>query len=95
MSGHAIEARLNAEDPAKGFLPSIGRIVAFQTPALEGLRVDAGVQSGSVISPFYNSMIAKLIGSGADREAAIGVLARALRRRSSPGRRPTPPSCRR
>jgi len=78
MSGHAIEVRLNAEDPAKGFLPSIGRIVEFQTKSLTGLRVDTGVQSGSVISPFYDSMIAKLIGSGADREAAIGVLARAL-----------------
>jgi 3-methylcrotonyl-CoA carboxylase alpha subunit len=78
MSGHAIEARLNAEDPARGFLPSIGRIAVFETPGMEGLRVDTGVQSGSVISPFYDSMIAKLIGSGAGREAAIGVLARAL-----------------
>ena len=78
MSGHAIEARLYAEDPAKGFLPSIGPIVAFETPELEGLRVDAGVEKGSVISPFYNSMIAKLIASGPDRDAAIARLARAL-----------------
>ena len=69
MSGHAIEARLNAEDPAKGFLPSIGPIVAFDTPSMEGLRVDAGVEKGSVIPPFYDSMIGKLIASGSDRDA--------------------------
>jgi 3-methylcrotonyl-CoA carboxylase alpha subunit len=79
MSGHAIEARLNAEDPAKGFLPSIGRIVGFDTPGLTGLRVDTGVEAGSVISPFYDSMIAKLIGSSGDRDEAIAVLAQALR----------------
>jgi 3-methylcrotonyl-CoA carboxylase alpha subunit len=78
MSGHAIEARLNAEDPAKGFLPSIGRIVAFRTEDLTGLRVDTGVEGGSVIPPFYDSMIAKLIARGTDRAAAIEVLKRAL-----------------
>jgi 3-methylcrotonyl-CoA carboxylase alpha subunit len=78
MSGHAIEARLNAENPANGFLPSTGPIVAFETPTLEGLRVDSGVEQGSVISPFYDSMIAKLIASGADRSAAIVRLAQAL-----------------
>jgi len=78
MSGHAIEARLCAEDPAKGFLPSTGPIVAFEKPELDGLRVDAGVEAGSVISPFYDSMIAKLIASGADRDTAIARLAHAL-----------------
>ena len=78
VSGHAIEARLNAEDPAKGFLPSIRPIVAFETPALEGLRVDAGVEPGSEISPFYDSMIAKLIAHGPDRGAAASRLAQAL-----------------
>ncbi len=78
MSGHAIEARLNAEDPARGFLPSTGPIVAFETPRLEGLRVDAGVEVGSVISPFYDSMIAKLIAHAPDRAGAIARLAAAL-----------------
>ncbi len=78
LSGHAIEARLCAEDPARNFMPSTGPIVAFETPELEGLRVDSGVETGSVISPFYDSMIAKLIASGPDRAAAIGRAARAL-----------------
>ncbi|MGE3699549.1 MAG: acetyl-CoA carboxylase biotin carboxylase subunit [Hyphomicrobiaceae bacterium] len=78
MSGHAIEARLNAEDPPKGFLPSTGPIVTFETPSLEGLRVDSGVEAGSVISPFYDSMIAKLIAHGPDRASAITRLSQAL-----------------
>jgi 3-methylcrotonyl-CoA carboxylase alpha subunit len=78
MSGHAIEARLNAEDPAKGFLPSTGPIVCFEPAQGEGLRVDAGVERGSVISPFYDSMIAKLIAHGPDRGVAIQRLAHAL-----------------
>jgi 3-methylcrotonyl-CoA carboxylase alpha subunit len=78
MSGHAIEARLNAEDPASGFLPSMGPIFTFETPSQEGLRVDSGVVAGSVISPFYDSMIAKLIAHGADRPQAIARLSHAL-----------------
>ena len=78
MSGHALEARLCSEDPANGFLPSTGPIAAFQTPHIEGLRVDAGVETGSVITPFYDSLIAKLIASGPDRETAIARLAEAL-----------------
>jgi 3-methylcrotonyl-CoA carboxylase alpha subunit len=78
MSGHAIEARLNAEDPPKGFLPSTGPIVAFETPAQAGLRVDAGVEAGSVISPFYDSMIAKLIAHGPNRSDAVSRLSEAL-----------------
>jgi 3-methylcrotonyl-CoA carboxylase alpha subunit len=78
MSGHAIEARLCAENPAKGFLPSIGPIVAFERVEMDGVRVDAGVETGTVIPPFYDSMIAKLIASGPDRETAIARLAQAL-----------------
>jgi 3-methylcrotonyl-CoA carboxylase alpha subunit len=78
LTGHAIEARLCAEDPAKGFMPATGPILAFETPDMEGLRVDAGVEAGSVISPFYDSMIAKLIASASDRATAIARLAGAL-----------------
>ena len=77
-SGHAIEARLCAEDATRDYLPSIGRIVAFETPELEGLRVDAGVETGSVVSPFYDSMIAKLIAFAPDRAGAIERLMSAL-----------------
>jgi 3-methylcrotonyl-CoA carboxylase alpha subunit len=78
LSGHAIEARLCAENPAKGFIPSTGRIAAFETPEMDGLRVDSGVEAGSEITPFYDSMIAKLIASGPDRATAISRLAHAL-----------------
>ncbi len=78
LAGHAIEARLCAENPAKGFIPSTGPIAVFDTPELEGLRVDSGVEAGSEITPFYDSMIAKLIASGPDRATAIGRLAQAL-----------------
>ncbi|HJU32133.1 MAG TPA: acetyl-CoA carboxylase biotin carboxylase subunit [Hyphomicrobiaceae bacterium] len=78
MTGHAIEARLNAEDASRGFLPSTGPIVRFAPASGEGLRVDAGVEDGSVISPFYDSMIAKLIAFGADRPQAVARLSRAL-----------------
>ena len=71
MRGHAIEARLCAEDPAKGFMPSIGRIVSFEDEALDGIRLESGVRAGDEISPFYDSMIAKLIGTGPDRAAAL------------------------
>jgi 3-methylcrotonyl-CoA carboxylase alpha subunit len=79
MSGHAIEARLCAEDPANGFLPSTGPIVRFDPPCGEGIRVDSGVEQGSAIPPYYDSMIAKLIASGPDRATAIERLADALR----------------
>ncbi len=78
LSGHAIEARLCAEDPAKGFIPSTGPIAVFETPELDGLRVDSGVEAGSQITPFYDSMIAKLIAFAPDRASAIACLAQGL-----------------
>jgi len=76
--GWAIEARLTAEDPATGYLPASGTITRWEPPAGDGIRVDAGVRSGSEISIYYDSMIAKLIAWGADREAAADRLTAAL-----------------
>lgn len=76
FDGHAIEARLCAEDPAKDFLPQAGRIALWRSPA--GVRTDHAVESGSEISPFYDSMIAKVITHGATRDQARERLARAL-----------------
>ncbi|PQZ87838.1 biotin carboxylase N-terminal domain-containing protein [Arthrobacter sp. MYb222] len=70
-TGHAIEFRINAEDPARGFLPAPGTVERFEAPTGAGVRVDSGVRSGSVIPPFYDSMIAKLIVRGADRNQAL------------------------
>ncbi|WP_308430411.1 acetyl/propionyl/methylcrotonyl-CoA carboxylase subunit alpha [Novosphingobium colocasiae] len=77
INGWAMEARLYAEDPAKGFLPSIGRLDTFTLGA--GCRIDTGVEQGAEISPFYDPMIAKVIAHGTDRDAARTSLATALK----------------
>jgi propionyl-CoA carboxylase alpha chain len=78
VRGHAIEARLYAEDPAAGFRPASGTLHHFSVPAGPGVRVDAGVASGSEISTYYDPMLAKVIGYGATRDQARQRLARAL-----------------
>ncbi len=78
INGHSIEVRLTAEDPAQGYMPMTGSIHRFEIPTTAGLRVDTGVTSGSVISPHYDSMVAKVISHGTDRLDAIRRLHRAL-----------------
>jgi 3-methylcrotonyl-CoA carboxylase alpha subunit len=76
--GHAVEARLYAEDPEHGFLPSTGRLISLQFPAIAGLRIDSGVETGSEVTPFYDPLIAKLIAHAETRGAALERLADAL-----------------
>ncbi|HKU58514.1 MAG TPA: acetyl-CoA carboxylase biotin carboxylase subunit, partial [Gaiellaceae bacterium] len=78
LQGHAIECRINAEDPSNGFLPSPGVITAYHEPSGPGVRVDSAVTAGSEISASYDPMVAKLIVRGADRSDAIGRMLRAL-----------------
>jgi 3-methylcrotonyl-CoA carboxylase alpha subunit len=79
LRGHAIEARLYAEDPSRGFLPSTGTLAHLQLPAYgQGVRVDTGVRQGDAITPYYDPMIAKLIVYGSDRAAAVSRLRAAL-----------------
>ncbi|WP_204835475.1 ATP-binding protein [Nocardioides nitrophenolicus] len=76
--GHAVEARLNAEDPDRDFAPAPGRITRLELPAGPGIRVDTGVAEGDVIPADFDSMIAKVIAWGADREQAMARLRRAM-----------------
>jgi 3-methylcrotonyl-CoA carboxylase alpha subunit len=76
LQGHAVEARIYAEDPARGFLPSTGTLLALRFP--DGVRVDTGVTQGSAITPYYDPMIAKMIAHAPTRDAALDKLAAAL-----------------
>jgi acetyl-CoA carboxylase biotin carboxylase subunit len=78
LEGHAIEVRIYAEDPDKGFVPSPGPIVAWSAPSGTGVRLDSGFDGGQVVTPHYDPMIAKLIVSGGDRDEALARLEGAL-----------------
>jgi 3-methylcrotonyl-CoA carboxylase alpha subunit len=78
LNGHAVEARLYAEDPERGFLPSTGKLIALRLPQGEGVRVDTGVGVGDAVTPFYDPMIAKVIAHAPTREQALDRLAQAL-----------------
>jgi acetyl-CoA/propionyl-CoA carboxylase, biotin carboxylase, biotin carboxyl carrier protein len=87
LRGHAIEARITAEDPARGFLPTAGRVLAYDRPptggsgwlGVNGVRVDDAIEVGSVVDTSYDSLLAKVIVHGEDRPAALRRLAQALR----------------
>ncbi|MER8033568.1 acetyl/propionyl/methylcrotonyl-CoA carboxylase subunit alpha [Streptomyces hydrogenans] len=78
VRGHSFEFRINGEDPGRNFLPAPGTVTLFQPPTGPGVRLDAGVESGSVIGPAWDSLLAKLIVTGATREQALQRAARAL-----------------
>ena len=78
LTGHAIEVRIYAEDPDKGFIPSPGLIIDWHAPEGEGIRLDSGFEGGQTVTPHYDPMIAKLIASGADRKEALTRLGEAL-----------------
>ncbi|WP_328542394.1 ATP-grasp domain-containing protein [Streptomyces sp. NBC_00371] len=78
LRGHSFEFRINGEDPGRGFLPAPGTVTRFAPPTGPGIRLDAGVETGSVIGPAWDSLLAKLIVTGATREQALQRAARAL-----------------
>ena len=80
INGHSIEARIYAEDPYAGFLPQTGSVYRWEVPEGAGIRVDAGIEEGSDVSPYYDPMLAKLIAHGATRELARERLQSTLRR---------------
>ncbi|MDJ0377105.1 biotin carboxylase N-terminal domain-containing protein [Cryobacterium sp. PH31-L1] len=76
--GHSFEFRINAEDPGRGFLPSPGTVTTFTVPTGPGIRVDAGIRSGDAVAPQFDSLLAKLIVTGANRPQALRRARRAL-----------------
>ncbi|MCC0081467.1 MAG: acetyl-CoA carboxylase biotin carboxylase subunit [Rhodobacter sp.] len=79
VQGHAVEARLYAENPARKFLPSPGTLTRFDLPdRMDGVRIETGLRAGDAVTPFYDPMIAKIIAHGPDRPAAIARLRQAL-----------------
>ncbi len=80
LRGHAIEARIYAEDPARGFLPAIGRVMAFVPPQGAGIRNDTGISAGAEVTPYYDAMLAKLVVHAPNRPQALARLQQALQR---------------
>jgi acetyl-CoA carboxylase biotin carboxylase subunit len=80
FSGHAIECRINAEDPLQDFRPSPGIVTKTLFAAGPGIRIDTHMETGAVVPPFYDSLLAKIIASGADRKEALERMRRALAR---------------
>jgi acetyl/propionyl-CoA carboxylase alpha subunit len=80
LRGVSIEARLNAEDPAQDYRPGTGTLLRFDSPAAEGVRLETGVEAGSVVTPYYDSLLAKVIATAPDRAGAVARLAAALDR---------------
>jgi acetyl-CoA carboxylase biotin carboxylase subunit len=78
MSGHVIECRINAEDPANNFAPAPGTITKWQPPSGDGIRVDTHVEAGYIVPPFYDSLLAKLIVRAENRDEAIAKMIGAL-----------------
>lgn len=78
MRGHAIECRIAAEDPERGFLPATGTIARYVEPAGPGIRVDSGVAAGSVVTPYYDPLLLKVVSLGRDRGEALARMRRAL-----------------
>ena len=89
LRGHSIECRINAEDPRNGFMPNPGHVVEWLVPQGAGVRVDTFVEPGTLISPHYDSMIAKVIVHADDRQAALSLMTRALARMRVGGVRTT------
>jgi acetyl-CoA carboxylase biotin carboxylase subunit len=89
ITGHAIECRINAEDPEKNFMPCAGRITRFDTPGGPGVRLDTHAAAGYTVPPNYDSMIGKLIVHAEDRRASSGCRARSASSTSSRSRRPS------
>ncbi|GAA1271126.1 acetyl-CoA carboxylase biotin carboxylase subunit [Pseudonocardia aurantiaca] len=80
LDGHAIEVRITTEDPARGFVPHPGTVTVWEPPVAEGIRVDSHCEPGYVVSPYYDSLLAKIIAHGPDRDTAADRLVSALGR---------------